>query len=116
MLAILSQNFMAEKVQAVPNDFAFEGRVFCPQLRKQTHMLGQLMRLGWRSMTPGLLHVSGSARETFYKLYPFAIHTPGGIPNCPPISWLPGHKVTSSLAKEAYSAVRSSCYEPQTYV
>ena len=26
--------------------------------------------------------------EAFYKLYPFAIHTPGWIPNCPPISWL----------------------------
>ena len=29
---------------------------------------------------------------------PFAIHTPGGIPNCPPISWLPGHNMVFSVA------------------
>jgi hypothetical protein len=34
--------------------------------------------------------------DDFYSVYPFEIHQPGGVPSCPPVSWLPGNKVVFS--------------------
>ena len=49
--------------------------------------------------------------ETFYKLYPFAIHTPGGIPNSPPISWVPGHNLVFIVACDGIMHDEEKCCE-----
>ena len=48
---------------------------------------------------------------SFYKLYPFAIHTPGGIPNYPSLRWLSGHDVVFCLACDGTMRYGEKCCE-----
>ena len=35
-------------------------------------------------------HVKGLTEDNFVTHYPYGIHKPGGVANCPPIVWVPG--------------------------
>ena len=115
-LHILSQNFMAERVQAVPSDFAFEEEGNPPPVAEADPCVGPAEEVMVEVDDVGIATCPGFCPEqltpeTFYKLYPFAIHTPGGIPNCPPISWLPGHNVVFSVACDGTMHNGEKCCE-----
>ena len=115
-LHILSQNFMAERVQAVPSDFAFEEESNPPPVAEADPCVGPAEEVMVEVDDTGFATCPGFCPEqltpqTFYKLYPFAIHTPGGIPNCPPISWLPGHNVVFSVACDGTMHGGEKCCE-----
>ena len=94
---------MAERVQDVPSDFAFEEESNPPPVAEADPCVGPAEEVMVEVDDTGFATCPGFCPEqltpeTFYKLYPFAIHSPGGIPNCPPISWLPGHNPLFSVA------------------
>ena len=115
-LHILSQIFMAERVQAVPSDFAFEEESNPPPVAEADPCVGPAEEVMVEVDDTGFATCPGFCPEqltpqTFYKLYPFAIHTPGGIPNCTPISWLPGHNVVFSVACDGTMHGGEKCCE-----
>ena len=115
-LHILSQNFMAERVQSVPSDFAFEEESNPPPVAEADPCVGPADEVmvevdDTRFATCPGFGPEQLTLETFYKLYPFAIHTPGGIPNCPPVSWLPGRNVGFNVACDGTMHDGEKCCE-----
>ena len=100
-LHILSQNFKAERVQAVPSDFAFEEESNPP--RKHTHVLGPQMRLTWRLMTPGLLHARGFAQSNSHQRHSTScIHLQYTLPGDPK---LPAHRLAAGSQRGIQSCM-----------
>ena len=114
-LHILSPNFMAERVQVVPSDFAFE-ESNPPPVAEVDPCVGPADAVMVEVDDAGFATCPGFCSkqltpETFCKLYPFAIHTTGGIPNCPPISWLLGQNVVFSVVCDGTRHNGEKCCE-----
>jgi len=93
--AMAQQKLMATYVEPVHREFIFEQ----DQRPAEQLLVDQGVGLAEDdivfndSMCPG---VEVLPPDEFYSVYPFEIHKPGGVPSCPPVSWLPGDKVVFS--------------------
>ena len=105
---------MAERVQAVLSDFASEEESNAPPVAEADPCVGPTDEVmvevdDARFATCLGFFAEQLTPETFYKLYPFAIHTPGGVPSCPPISWLLGHNVVFILVCDGIMRYGEKC-------
>jgi hypothetical protein len=56
-------------------------------------------------------HVRGLTEDNFITHYPYGIHKPGGVANCPPISWVPGVSTVWSQSCHGEMLVGATCCE-----